>query len=296
MSPPGSSRKSTVLITGCSDGGLGSALAMAFHERGLRVLATARNPSKMASVKAKGIECLTLDVLSDTSIKACVEEVIEMTGGSLDILLNNAGGGYQMPVSDLDLNRLRDLFDLNVFSYITVTNAFLPLIIKSRGKIINNTSLASLLAVPWNGAYSASKAAIAMLTETQRVELQPFGIKVIDLKTGSVKSNIFSKLDISLPPNSINLPAEDKIKEVMAATDAYENSPDADTWAKEVVGDVLKSSPPHWVWRGSHVWLAWLCSMIPTGWMDGKVKQMRGVDVLEQKVKEQNRPDGRSVG
>lgn len=90
MPPP----KRTVLITGCSDGGLGAALAITFHEAGLHVYATSRDPSKMNDLQARGIEILTLDVLSDSSIAACVSKV-----SSLDILVNNAGGGGSTMVS-----------------------------------------------------------------------------------------------------------------------------------------------------------------------------------------------------
>lgn len=83
-----SSHKRTVIITGCSDGGLGAALAISFHEAGLHVYATSRDESKMSGLQARGIETLTLDVLSETSIAACVCKI-----PSLDILVNNAGGG-----------------------------------------------------------------------------------------------------------------------------------------------------------------------------------------------------------
>lgn len=83
----------TVLITGCSAGGLGYGLSVAFHARGLRVLATARNPTKMEGLRHLGIETLTLDVLDTNSITNCVEQVRDLTGGKLDILVNNAGGG-----------------------------------------------------------------------------------------------------------------------------------------------------------------------------------------------------------
>lgn len=82
--------KRTVLITGCSDGGLGAALALAFHEAGLHVYATARNPSKMSQLAALGMETLTLDILSDSSIAACRSKL-----SSLDILVNNAGNRNQ---------------------------------------------------------------------------------------------------------------------------------------------------------------------------------------------------------
>src|ERR1700748_1171583 len=108
-----SSAKRSVLITGCSDGGLGAALAIAFHEAGLHVYATARDPSKMKELSALGIETLTLDVLSDSSIAACVSQLT-----SLDILVNNAGAGYSMPVSDISITEAKKLFDLNVWSQI----------------------------------------------------------------------------------------------------------------------------------------------------------------------------------
>jgi len=91
-----SSSKRTVLIAGCSDGGLGAVLAIAFHEAGLHVYATARDPSKMTQIASLGIETLTLDVQFDSSIAACVSRL-----SSLDILVNNASAVYSMPVFDL---------------------------------------------------------------------------------------------------------------------------------------------------------------------------------------------------
>ena len=111
-----SSSKRTVLIIGCSDGGLGAALAIAFYELGLYVYATARNPSKMTHVQSLGIETLILDVQSDVSIAACVSELTD-----LDILDNNAGAWYGMPFSDLSIAEAKKLFDLNLWSYLAVT-------------------------------------------------------------------------------------------------------------------------------------------------------------------------------
>lgn len=83
----------SVLITGCSQGGIGDALAQEFHNMGLRVLASARNLEKVQHLKEMGIEIVELDVTSTDSIKAAVEKVKDMTGGTLDILVNNAGRG-----------------------------------------------------------------------------------------------------------------------------------------------------------------------------------------------------------
>jgi 1-acylglycerone phosphate reductase len=153
--------KRTVLIAGCSEGGMGAALAVAFHEAGLHVYATARTPSKIAQLASLGIETLTLDVLSDSSIAACVSKL-----SSLDILINNAGASYSMPVSDLSIPEAKMLFDLNVWSYLTVTQAFLPLLLKSKGMIVNQTSVVSSTALPFQSAYNASKATMAMFSDS----------------------------------------------------------------------------------------------------------------------------------
>jgi NADP-dependent 3-hydroxy acid dehydrogenase YdfG len=83
----------TVLITGCSAGGIGDALAKAFHKKGLRVFATARNLAKVEQLKALGLEVIQLDVVDDESIRQAVEKVKAATGGTLDFLVNNSGGG-----------------------------------------------------------------------------------------------------------------------------------------------------------------------------------------------------------
>lgn len=91
-----------------------------------------------------------------------------------------------MPVSDIFIAKAKELFDLNVWSYLAVTQAFLPLIIKSKGMIVNQTSISSVCANPFISPYNALKAAIASSSESQRLEFAPFGVRIVDLKTGSV--------------------------------------------------------------------------------------------------------------
>ncbi|KAI0103903.1 putative polyketide synthase [Nemania sp. FL0031] len=147
----------TILITGCSDGSLGSVLAIAFQKAGWKVFASARNTSKLKKAEEAGITTVQLDTLSDESIASCVSKVSELAGGSLDGLLNNAGAGYSMPLLDVDLNKARQLFDLNVWSLVSVTRAFLPLLMKSThgAIVVNNTACSSLTA--GNTPFSAIK-------------------------------------------------------------------------------------------------------------------------------------------
>ena len=278
---PPTNRK--VLITGCSDGGLGASLAIAFHEAGLEVYATARDPSKMSELTAQGIKTLRLDVQSDDSIAECVNEIHE-----LDILVNNAGGGYGMPVSDLSIPEAKKLFDLNVWSYLAVTQAFLPLLLKSRGIIVNQTSVASLCTVPFQSTYNASKAAMAAFSDAQRLELQPFGIRVVDLKTGLVESN-FQKnqrqnREFSLPAESIYKDAKDVVERTTRGAIFEGSGIPSQQWAKLVVGDLLRSNPPPNIWRGAQVWPVRIGSMLPFGALDNTVKKLTGMTEVEQMV------------
>ncbi|KAH6666640.1 hypothetical protein B0J14DRAFT_642953 [Halenospora varia] len=277
--------KRSVLITGCSDGGLGAALAVAFHNAGLHVYATARNPSKMKYLSSLGIETLTLDVLSDTSIASCIAQL-----SSLDILVNNAGAGYSMPVSDLSIPEAKKLFDLNVWSYIEVTQAFLPLLLKSeKGMVVNQTSVSSVTALPFTSAYNASKAAIAMFSESLRLELAPFDIKVVDLKTGVVRSNLItnneSRVSKILPEGSIYTPAKDVVEKALTQDGFKDQGMKSADWAKAVVGDLLKKKVPSVIWRGEQACLAWVGSCAPHGMLDGTIRKLSGLDEAERVVR-----------
>ncbi|KIM98933.1 hypothetical protein OIDMADRAFT_43033 [Oidiodendron maius Zn] len=258
-----SGSKRTVLITGCSDGGLGAALAVAFHDTGLQVYATARNASKMSHLSSLGIKTLTLDVLSESSIAACAAQV-----PSLDILKQ---------------------FDINVWSHLAVTQAFLPHLLKSRGMIVNQTSVVSTTAVPFQSAYNASKAAMAMFSDSQRLEFEPFGITVVDLKTGAVSSNLIKNqkewTPVSLPEGSIYEPAREAVEAAMRNDKLGNAGMPASQWAEEVVGDLLKKKPPMTIWRGTRAGLGRIGTMFPHGMLDGQMKKMTGLDIVEKMVK-----------
>jgi len=280
--------KRTVLITGCSDGGLGAALAIAFHEAGLHVYATARNPSKMEQLAALGIETMTLDVSSEESIAACVSKL-----PGLDILVNNAGAVMTMPVADTSILEAKKLFDLNVWSSVAMVQAFLPLLLKSphKGMIVNQTSIASVLVVPFGAAYAAAKAAAAMFSNGMRLELDVFGIKVIELKTGVVRSNLIKNNKENpdrqpvLPEGSIYTPAKEIVEKSMRQDEFTEAGMDQTQWAKLVVGDLLKKNPPHVIWRGESALLARIGSVLPFGTLDGPVKKATLMDKVEEVIK-----------
>ncbi|KAK6950126.1 hypothetical protein Daesc_008452 [Daldinia eschscholtzii] len=275
----------SVLITGCSDGGMGSALAIAFHKAGFHVYATARNPSKMAELTSLGIETLQLDVQSESSITDCVKRI-----PSLDILVNNAGHQFLMPIVDINIAEAKNLYDLNVWSQIAMIQAFLPLLLKSPNAIIvNQTSIGANLAMPFQAVYNSSKAALALLTDSLRLELQPFGINVVDLRTGVVKTNLIKNVrdnsNPKLPEGSIYEPAKEVVEKALRQEGFEGKGMPAHQWAELTVRDLQKSNPPTVIWRGESACLVRVQSVLPPGLFDGVVKKTVGLDVVERIMK-----------
>ncbi|KII87246.1 hypothetical protein PLICRDRAFT_42884 [Plicaturopsis crispa FD-325 SS-3] len=250
----------TVLITGCSAGGIGHALAVEFHARGHRVIATARRPEAMSELAALGITTLQLDVTDEASIRKVHDEVAELTGGKLDILVNNAGQGMSAPATDLDLARVRALFDVNLFSVMAMVKTFIPLLIASGGdaRIIQIGSTAGILPASFGSAYNATKAAVHAYSNTLRVELAPFGVKVTTVVTGGVRTNIQAKgIGLStLPRGSLYLPMEElyENRRVKMSQDSWMP---ADAYARTVVSEALSARPRAWLWAGSGSWIVW---------------------------------------
>ena len=200
-----------------------------------------------------------------------------------------------MPVVDVDLNEAKKLFDLNVWSHIAVTQAFVPLLLKSsRGMVVNQTSVGAVATIPFQAIYNSSKAALAMLSDSLRLELQPFGIKVVDLRTGVVKTKLISNMKESkqpaLPAGSIYDAARETVEKALRQEGFENQGMPAEKWAKVVVRDLLKLKPPLVIWKGESALLAWFATLLPLGTFDGMVKKLTGLDVVERAVQKQGSP------
>lgn len=150
--------KKTVLITGCSTGGIGWAMAKNFHQRGFYVFATARNLSKTAELaELSDIEVLELDVTVPKTIAQCKKIVAERTGGSLDVLVNNAGVEFNSPLLDTDIAEAKRLYDVNVGGPLAMVQAFVPLLIEARGVVFNQSSIDGALNMVWAGKCSVGQ-------------------------------------------------------------------------------------------------------------------------------------------
>lgn len=148
----------SVLITGCSAGGLGAALALAFQKHGYVVFATARDLLKIpvTLTDLPNVHALSLDVTSDASINAAAKSVkATLTDKGLDVLFNNSGVGYSSSLLDLDLKRAKQLYEVNLWGVIRTTQAFADLVIEAKGAIVNQGSISGESYEPFNCRYSS---------------------------------------------------------------------------------------------------------------------------------------------
>lgn len=190
------SREGTVVITGASTG-IGEACALHLDKLGFRVFAGVRKQADGEALKGRASERLTpvpLDVTDERTITAAVETVARAAGDTgLAGLVNNAGIAVAGMLEFMPLAALRHQLEVNVLGPIAVTQAFLPLLRKGPGRVVNIGSNSGLLSTPFLGAYCASKFALEALTDALRLELRPWGIKVSIIEPGSIQTPIWEK-------------------------------------------------------------------------------------------------------
>jgi NAD(P)-dependent dehydrogenase (short-subunit alcohol dehydrogenase family) len=194
--PPETKQKS-ILITGCSSG-IGLCVAKGLKARGYRVFASARKAEDVAELEQQGFESLRLDLTDSASIEAAVASVLERTGGTLDALFNNGAYGQPGAVEDLTREVLREQFETNLFGTHELTCRVLPVMRRQgHGRIIQDSSVLGLIALPFRGAYNSSKYALEGLTDTLRLELHGSNIHISLIEPGPVTSrfraNAFAK-------------------------------------------------------------------------------------------------------
>ena len=180
--------KKTILITGCSSG-IGYCVAKALHAHGYRVFATARRRESVEMLIAEGLESFRLNLTDSNSIHFAFEEVMRRTDGELYALFNNGAYGLPGAVEDLSRNALRDQFETNVLGWVELTNLAIPVMRKQGyGRIIQNSSVLGFVALPFRGAYNASKYAIEGLSDTLRLELRDSNVHVSLIEPGPIAS------------------------------------------------------------------------------------------------------------
>ena len=208
-----------VLITGASSG-LGKATASHLANLGYVVYGTCRNPNQYET--PPNYKLISLDLNKPTSIQNAVEELLGEEG-RIDVLINNAGSGIIGPMEELEIDALRANFETNCYGPLLLMQKVLPVMRKQKeGFVVTITSIGCAMGLPFRGAYSASKGALSLLTESLRMEVKSFGIKMCTVAPGDFVSDIASRRYYA--PQKEQSPYEAIYKRNLATIDAHVSS------------------------------------------------------------------------
>jgi len=175
-----------VFITGASSG-IGKSIGDFLHVKGFTVYGTSRNPERISDSL---FPLLAVDVRNKESIQKAIAEVIQKSG-RVDVVINNAGVGITGPIEEIPTDEIKNNFETNLFGPIEVMKAVLPTMRSQKsGLIINITSIAGYMGLPYRGIYSASKGALELITEALRMEVKSFGIHITNVAPGDFATNI----------------------------------------------------------------------------------------------------------
>lgn len=273
-------KNSVVLISGCSSG-IGLALSREFALRGCRVFATARRPEALADLAQETMDTAALDVTDAGSIEACVADVLARAG-RIDVLVNNAGYALIGPMIDLSIEDLRRQFETNVIGLMALTRAVVPAMIRQRsGLVVNMASVSGICATPFAGAYCASKAAVNLLSTSLRIELAPFGIDVVTVQPGAIRSG-FGKA----AADSVRLGEDSFYKPVAAyvqarATASQDNPTSAEKFVKKLVDKLFSGKIPKIIRLGRQSTSLPLVARLPLRQFDGLMSKTFGLHKLK---------------
>jgi NAD(P)-dependent dehydrogenase (short-subunit alcohol dehydrogenase family) len=197
------------LVTGSSSGiGFETALLLArsgFHTyASMRNLEKSKNITEIANTENLPLRVVQLDVNDDRSVKDAIGKIVAEENGRIDVLVNNAGYGLFSPIEDVTLDQVKEQFETNFFGVVRVTKEVLPIMRKHRkGTIVNVSSVGGKVGIPLNPAYIASKFALEGLSESMRYELKEFGVNIVIIEPGVIKTNIVENLKTAAGTRSI---------------------------------------------------------------------------------------------
>lgn len=190
-----------LLVTGCSSG-IGQTTALGLKARGYRVFATARTPDDIEKLGKSGLDALYLDYADSGSVQRAFEGVMQQTGGRLYGLFNNGAYGQPGAVEDLTRETLRKQFESNFFGWHELTRLVIPVMREQGGgRIIHNSSVLGFAAMPFRGAYNASKFALEGLSDTLRLELRGSNVHVSLVEPGPILSRFRANALVALREN-----------------------------------------------------------------------------------------------
>lgn len=277
----------TVFITGVSTG-IGRALASAAIATGFRVYGTVRRDSDARNLKAEMGDLfhpVVLEITDDTIVQRVAAELLEELGpGGIDVLVNNAGIAVPGGLTEIDGVSLRSQIDVNTIAPVLLTQALLPLLEKMprgadsrQGLIVNISSMVLAIHPPLSGAYTASKAALEAFSHAWRRELACRGIKVMIVRPGAVKSDIWGKGEAGPPvPDPLYAKAHRRKAELSAR--GLKGAYDCREFADKIVKLMDRRRPPPLVTLSREPWYArTLPSILPRRWADLIINSVVGL-------------------
>jgi len=227
-----------VFITGASSG-IGKTIAEFLQNKNYKVYGTSRNPKKYPNSKMK---LFALDLTNANSIKNAIDEVIDKEG-RIDVLINNAGAGITGALEEIPMEEVRRNFETNFFGSIEVIKTVLPQMRKQKsGKIINITSIAGYFGLPYRSVYSASKAALEIITEAVRMEVKPMGIEIVNIAPGDFATNIAQGRYHT--PILENSPYKKTYQKTLQQIDSHVNSGNNPIEIAKIVHKIICQSKP----------------------------------------------------
>jgi NAD(P)-dependent dehydrogenase (short-subunit alcohol dehydrogenase family) len=249
MATSSSPNHKVAIVTGSSSG-IGYETSLALARDGFLTFATMRNPNKAENIKSAAtkenlpLHVKQLDVTDDSSVNNAIEAISSETG-RIDVLVNNAGYGLNGAFEDLAMYEIKAQYETNVFGLIRTTQAVLPIMRKQKtGIIVNISSGAGRFGFPGGSAYASTKFAVEGLSESMSYELEPFGIKVVIVEPGVIRTNFGNGLVIAKKSQDPNSPYSYMMQKMASGfEELMKNSSSADLVAKVVLDAVRNKNP-----------------------------------------------------
>jgi len=272
-----------VVITGATSG-IGRHAALALARAGHRVFATGRRKEALETLRreAEGLalDTLVMDVTDAASIDSAQRAIDVATAGhGVDVLINNAGYGVAGPVEEVGADAVRAQYETNVFGLLAVTRAFLPAMrARGFGRVVNVSSMGGRFTLPLLGVYNSTKYAVESLSDALRVELRPFGIHVVLIEPGAIRTEF---ADVAM--SSVEQDASSPYAAAKANAEAMRGKFEATMVGPEYVtrailkGALARSPRARYVTPLSAMFTLWIVKLLPTSWTDAILGQLTGL-------------------
>ena len=246
-----SDHQKVAIVTGSSTG-IGYEISLALARDGFLTYATMRNLNKAENIKSVAtkeslpLRVKQLDVTEDLSVKNAVEAISSETGGRIDALVNNAGYGLNGAFEDLSMDEIKAQYETNFFGLIRVTQAVLPTMRRRKsGTIVNISSGAGRFGFPSGSAYASTKFAVEGLSESISYELEPFGVKVVIVEPGVIRTNFGNGLVVAKKSQDPNSPYSQMMKKIANSFEELMKNSSSPELVANVVLNAVKDENPN---------------------------------------------------